>query len=624
MTDGDAPTAGEDLTDDPGFNRLLEKLSSEHNFDFREYKRTSLARRIRVRMQQVRIDSFDRYIEYLQRHADEHVALFNTILINVTRFFRDPEAWKALDEQVLPPLLARAGESRSLRIWCVGASSGEEPYTVAILVAERLGDAARDFNVKIYGTDVDDEALATARQALYRVEDLKDVPTAFLQRHFVHEGQTFRLRRDLRRWCIFGRHNVAQDPPLSHIDLLICRNVLIYFTSDLQEKILARFHYAVREEGFLFLGRSESLLARSRWFVPVNLKWRIFQRTTTPAPTVALAMGGHDVAVAARPQPPSGIARLQQVVEALPSAIMVIDSDDNVLFWNAAAETLYDIPTANAVGRKFRDLDISYRIEGLRARLEEVKTNHIPRRLDTVMFTRRSGEPVHAEISIVPLLEDHRVVAVTVFATEATEHARLREQLTRVAEQHATAIEELQSTNEELETTNEELQSTNEELETTNEELQSTNEELETTVEELQAANTELATLNAELERRSAELKRLDEYQEMILSGLDQAVIVVDPSGAVTTWNETAARMWGLRAPDVVGRVFWTLPIGDVTHLAREPIQRVLQSGKREVVAAVPFVGRTGERRQTSLRLSPLRNSAGEVIGVIGVAADPV
>jgi two-component system CheB/CheR fusion protein len=624
---------------DGTFQRLLEKLSTEHGFDFREYKHASLARRIRVRMQQLQVETFERYIEHLEGHPDEHVALFNTILINVTGFFRDPPAWDVLCEEVMPRLVEQASESRSLRFWSVGCSSGEEAYTAAIVLAEQLGDDARHFNVKIYATDVDEEALSAARQGLYRAEDVKDVPTSLLERYFAREGQTYRFRRDLRRWVIFGRHNVVQDPPLSHIDLLMCRNVLIYFTSDLQEKILARFHYAVREGGHLFLGRSESLLARSRWFAPQNLKWRIFQRTTAAAPTVAVAMlrAGQETVPAAGSRSlelPESVIRLQQVVEALPTAIMVVDACDTIIIWNAAAEVMYDLPGEAALSRKFRDLDISYRVEGLRSRIEDVRSRHIPARLEDVSFSRRSGEVVHVEISILPLLEGNRVMAVVVAASEA-EQIRLKEQMTRVAEQHATGIEELQSTNEELETTIEELQSTNEELETANEELQSTNQELETTVAELQstnqelettvaelqAANTELASLNSELERRGADLKQLDDYQRTVLASLGQAVIVLDRNGLVITWNPTAERMWGVHSDDVVGRLFWGLPIGDMPRLAGEPVSQVLAGEGDREVPAVPFMIPTGETRQAVLRLSPLRDSGGVIIGVVGVAS---
>jgi two-component system CheB/CheR fusion protein len=600
----------ESVDDDPTFRRLLERLHSEHNFDFREYKHTSLVRRVRARLQQVRVDSFAAYLTYLDRHADEHIALFNTILINVTGFFRDPDSWRVMSDDVIPRLVEDAGSSRSLRIWSAGCSSGEEAYSVAMLVAEHLGDRARDFNVKIYATDVDDEALNTARQGLYRIEDVKDVPTSLLETYFVREGQAFRIRRDIRRWVIFGRHNIAQDPPMSHIDLLICRNVLIYFTADPQDRILARFHYAVREQGFLFLGRAESLLTRSRWFVPYHVKWRVFQRTTVPALTVASAMhrAPHDVApgvTGAREVAEGGHAtgRLERLLEALPSAVMYIDPADNVLAWNPAAESLFDIPGENAMGRKFRDLDISYRIDGLRARVEEVKSSNIPARVDHVAFRRRSGEAVHAEIAIIPIIEAGRLTAVAVYAFDATETAHVKEQMGRLAEQHATAIEELQSTNEELETTNEELQSTNEEL--------------ETTVEELQAANTELGGLNTEMERRAAEQKRRDDYQIAVLSSLESPVVVLDRAGRVTTWNAAAERLWGIEAEHVTDRPFWALPVGDVAQKLREALRRVGDTGQPELLDDVPFTVPTGEKRSLTVQVTPLRNDGNEMLGVM-------
>src|SRR5215470_7503928 len=506
------------------FRALLEELSGRYNFDFREYKEASLARRIRARMAQAHVDSFAAYSSFLDANPNEHVALFNTILINVTNFFRDPDAWKALEEDVIPRIVDEVGDTRSIRIWSAGCSSGDEPYSIAMLLAEHLGEAANNYSIKIYGTDVDEEALTAARHSLYRTEQLKDVPDRLLDRYFARDGQLYRVRRDIRRWCIFGSHNLTQAPPLSHIDLLVCRNVLIYFTAELQERILNRFHYSIREDGYLFLGRSESLLARSRHFAPVHLKWRIFRRMPWAARQAAAVLpeagSVPQVAAAARADATAPAARVQRALEALPAAVMVIDMSDTILNWNPAAETMFDIPMASALARKFRDLDVSYRVEGLRARIEDVKARH----------------------------------AVS----------RREEQMARIAEQHATAIEELQSTNEELETTNEELQSTNEELETTNEELQSTNEELETTVEELQAANTELGTLNAELEGRTAELNRLDTHHRSLLDSLDQGVVVMNRDGAITTWNQTAEQIWGLRAEQAVGRQIFGLPIGEV------------------------------------------------------------
>jgi two-component system CheB/CheR fusion protein len=620
MVDDDDSGADGGGESDAELRTLLEKLRDSYNFDFREYKTASLVRRMRTRMSQVHSDSFGAYATFLDAHPEEHVALFNTILINVTGFFRDPEAWSTLRDEIIPRVVAEAADTRSIRIWSAGCSTGEEPYSIAILLAEHLGERAAEYQIKIYGTDIDEAALATARHALYRMDQLKDLPDRLLAHYFTRDGQLWRLRRDIRRWCIFGSHNLTQTPPMSHIDLLVCRNVLIYFGSALQERILSRFHYAVRDGGFLFLGRSESLLARSRLFSPLHLKWRLFQRTSAATRSVSAVLpeGGTTAPPASRPEITGAGIRVQRALEALPAAVMVVDAADTILTWNPAAETLFETPVANAVGRKFRDIDVSYRVEGLRARMEEVKARQASARADGITFTRRSGELVHANVTIAPLFENYRFIGVLVCIDDATESARLKEQMTRIAEQHATAIEELQSTNEELETTNEELQSTNEELETTNEELQSTNEELETTVEELQAANAELAALNSELEDRGAELARLDGFHRGVVDSIDRGLMVVDRLGVVRTWNHAAERIWGLRSEQVLGRELFTLPLGDIVQRARPVFERMLETGQGQQIERVPYTVAGGAERQGLMRLAPIRDGGGDIVG--GVA----
>jgi len=623
--DGGAGSGAEDVPDTE-FQRLLEKLHTEHNFDFRQYKEVSLLRRVRHRMAQLHVTSFATYIHYLDRNADEYKALLDVILINVTSFFRDPEAWNQVRETVLPRLIEEAASNQSLRIWSAGCSSGEEPYTLAMLVADQLRQDSRELDVKIYATDIDEDALATARAGLYRLEHVKDVPRELLDRYVVPEGQLYRVRRDLRKWCIFGRHDLTQDSPLSHLDLLVCRNVLIYFDTDLQDRVVPRFHYGIRERGHLFLGKSESMLARSRHFVPVDSKWRIFQRVTPvdvtgrPLSNSLQQTSSPSFARHARPDVQAS-QRLYGIVDALPSAVVVIDPSDTILTWNAAAETLYDTPSDSAIGRKFRDLDISYRVEGLRSRIEEVKATHARARLQDISFPRRSGDSVHVTLLVSPLYDERRRLSgVVVAADDVTEYARLREEVSRISEQSATANEELQSTNEELETTNEELQSTNEELETTNEELQSTNEELETTIEELQSLNAELATINSELEQRTAELNELDMHHKGVLDTMGLAVVVLDTSFRVKTWNLPAARMWGLRPEDAVHRDFLSLPLGGVTRLTQDALRRVLEHRRVEVVPGVAYVLPDGEQRTTGLRLAPLLGADGEPVGILGMA----
>jgi two-component system CheB/CheR fusion protein len=603
------------------FRRLLDKLHLEHHFDFRDYKEASLRRRVRLRMSQVHVATIPHYIAFLDQNPSEHRALIDTILINITRFFRDPEAWQVLRETVLPRVVEDARATGGLRVWSAGCSSGEEPYTIAMLLADRLGNENGDLDIKIYGTDIDEDALLTARGGLYRVEALKDVPPNYLERYFVPEGQMYRFRREQRKWCIFGRHDLTQDPPLSHVDLLVCRNVLIYFDAELQERIIPRFYYAVRERGYLFLGRSEAMLARSPRFVPIDFKWRVFQRITASADArspieSAVAQAGSRNARTES----DATARLLGIVDALPFGVMVVDPSDTILTWNAGSESLYEIPADNAIGKKFRDLDISYRIDGLRSRIEEVKASHTRVRMPDVTFPRRTGEVVHVTIVISALYDERRRLSgVLVVGEDVTDYASLREEMNRLSEQSATANEELQSTNEELETTNEELQSTNEELETTNEELQSTNEELETTVAELQSINTELATMNTELERRTLELNEADAFHQSIMNAMDRAAIVLDPNLRVRTWNGNAARMWGLRREDAVNRDFLSLPIGAGPMLTRDAVRRVVASRRTESVGDVPY-HRDGDERKTTVVLTPLVSPQGELIGVLALA----
>jgi two-component system CheB/CheR fusion protein len=341
----------------------------------------------------------------------------------------------------------------------------------------------------------------------------------------------------------------------------------------------------------------------------VDLKWRIFQRASAAARQVSAVLA--DAAPLAQPTAPArgdttaAAARVQRALEALPAAVLVIDMSDTIVSWNHAAEGMFDVPVASALARKFRDLDVSYRVEGLRARIEEVKARHAPVRIEDVTFARRNGDLIHVDISIAPLFEGYRLIGVVVYGIEATEHARLKEQMARVAEQHATAIEELQSTNEELETTNEELQSTNEEL--------------ETTVEELQAANSELGALNAELEGRSAELKRVDAYHLSLLNSMENSIFVTDRSLIVTTWNQASERMWGIRAEQAVGRDLAALPLGDMARTLRPVLNGALRSEAVMEVADVPYTLPGGEVRNALVKVAPLRDEVGSVIGLIGV-----
>ena len=262
MTEPDSP---------PELEPLLDYLKRTRGFDFTAYKRSSLNRRVRKRMQSVAIPEFAEYIDYLEIHPEEFQHLFNTILINVTGFFRDPAAWQYLAAEVIPRILGdRPGEP--VRVWSAGCASGQEAYSIAILLAEAVGMERFRHLVKIYATDVDEEALAQARLAAYSPKDVEDVPPPLLARYFERTPNHYVFNKELRRSVIFGRHDLVQDAPISRVHLLLCRNTLMYLNRETQANILTRFHYALNGGGFLFLGKAEMLLTHSHLFTPVDLK----------------------------------------------------------------------------------------------------------------------------------------------------------------------------------------------------------------------------------------------------------------------------------------------------------------------------------------------------------------
>jgi two-component system CheB/CheR fusion protein len=576
---------------DPAFEALVEHLKTARGFDFTGYKRSSLMRRVDRRMAQVGVTDYAEYLDHLELHGDEFTALFNTILINVTGFFRDAEAWEHLSREVLPKLVAERGPGQPLRVWSAGCASGEEAYTLAMVLAELMGVADFRDRVKIYATDVDEEALNHARHGSYAERDVRGVPPELLERYFDLTGGRFVFHKDLRRSVIFGRNDLVQDAPISRIDLLVCRNTLMYFTAETQARILNRFHFALTPPGVLLLGKAEMLLSHGTLFTPVELKRRIFRRAARATPQTGLLM----TAVTpppARPEPMGLDALRNEALLAGAVAQVVVTADGLVGLVNRQAELLFGISDRD-VGTPFRDLELSYRPLELRRHIEQAQAEQRTVRISDVSYVR-GGEVCSFEIQVSPLVGGADVLGVAVLFHDVTGYRRLQDELEQANRQLETAYEELQSTNEELETTNEELQSTVEELETTNEELQSSNEELETMNEELHSTNDELQTINDELQDRTLELDRANGFFGAILTGLHTAVVVLNPELRVRVWNSQAQELWGLRADEAVGQHFLNLDIGLPTEQLRPLVRRALggESGPHD--ATVDAVNRRG------------------------------
>ena len=599
------------------FERILEFLRQSRSFDFTAYKPASLMRRVLRRMEAVQVQGFDAYLDYLQVHPDEFPALFNTILINVTRFFRDPEVWDALAESVVPSLLSARSEDTPVRIWSAGCASGQEAYSVAMMLAERMGlDAFRD-RVKIYATDVDDEALTEARHASYTARQVADVPDDLRARYFDRSVDRFTVKRELRRAVIFGRHDLLQDAPISRIDLLLCRNTLMYLNADAQGRIMSRFYFSAGAGGYLILGRAEMLFSHAALFQPVDLKSRIFKSAQTTRirdrQGLAAARGREETV----PQSSDPGPRLRDLAfELSRDAQIVVDSSGVLVGVNAAARRLFGVTQAD-VGQPLHNSELSYRPAELRAHIDRARDERHEVQLRGVSWDRPGGKR-YLDVAFAPLTgEDGTLLGTRVAFTDVTSLKALQDDLLHSKQELETASEELQSTNEELETTNEELQSTVEELETTNEELQSTNEELETINEELQSANEELQTMNDELRNRDVQLNASNAFLESILASLRSAVVVLDRDLRVQVWNAGAVDLWGLRADEAAGEYFFALDIGLPVQSLHASVKDVLNGRATTNSSVVGATSRRGRALQCRVRTAPLSGLGRAVAGVI-------
>jgi two-component system, chemotaxis family, CheB/CheR fusion protein len=597
---------------DPDLETLLEYIRDARGFDFTGYKRPSLARRIAKRMSELSMESAREYLEHLEANPPEFVELFNAILINVTSFFRDPEAWRYLADEVLPRILSTKQAGEPIRVWSAGCASGEEPYSLAILLAEALEPSDFRQRVKIYATDVDEEALAQGRRGTYEAKALENIPPESVVRWFKQEGEHATLASEIRHSLVFGRQDLVQDPPISRVDLLVCRNTLMYFTSETQSRIVARFHFALEETGFLFLGRSEMLFSGRHLFTPDSTHFRVFTKlpeTEPPLQRSRVEEGKMDRSLRDRLH--------EEAVDSTRAAQIVVDADGLVVMVNEQARRTFGLDRRD-VGRALRDLEVSYRPVDLRSAIDRVIAEKRAVDLEGIERQLPDGGTQVLDLNIAPVRGDAgAAIGMIVTFTDSTHEVQLRTELERARQELETAYEELQATNEEVETTNEELQSTVEELETTNEELQSTNEELETMNEELQSTNEELETVNTELRQRGEDLNHANSLLKSILGGLRVGVAVIDRDLRVMVWNERAEDLWGLRADEVRDRHFMNLDIGLPVDQLRQPLRACLTGESPQERVVLDARDRRGRAIRCEVNCTPLLNPEREIRGAI-------
>lgn len=567
-----------------GMNRILMLLRSATGHDFSLYKKSTIGRRIERRMSQHDIADTEIYARYLKEHPAEIQALFRELLINVTSFFRDPDAFAALKQDILPPLCAGKPDGHPFRAWVAGCASGEEAYSVAILLREFMDESQQDFKVQIYASDLDDDAIAVARAGLYPPNIAQDVTPERLRRFFVKDDAGYRVKKEIREMVVFAVHNVIKDPPFTRLDLVCCRNLMIYLEAELQNQLIPAFHYALKPGGMLFLSPSESIGNHPELFTAQNRKWKFYRAVHSLASARAAAtrgmawtaIGGKAPEEIMKQAKETNFAELARrvLLQSYAPASVVTDAKGNILYVHGdTGRYLRPAPgqaTLNVVDMARDGLQVE-----LRAAVHDVASRGEPV-LDREVAVKTNDDFQAIRFSVRPLPDPDASEGLLLLSFQESpaepgkpppakpgrgKRAAGPVALQRVEELErdlAYTKESLQATIEEQQASNEELKSTNEEMQSTNEELQSTNEELETSKEELQSVNEELITVNAELQAKIEQLAGMQNDMKNLLDNISVGTVFLDAHLVIRRFTREAVRVYRLAAADV-GR-----PLNDI------------------------------------------------------------
>jgi two-component system CheB/CheR fusion protein len=581
-------------------HKIFQLLRVRTSHDFSSYKKNTICRRIQRRMGVHQIERMADYVSYLEQNPQEVTVLFKELLIGVTNFFRDPQAFEALTDCLMSDLLADKPKDYPVRVWVPGCSSGEEVYSIAMVLRESMDKLKKNFKVQIFGTDIDVDGIDAARSGLYAASIVADVSSDRLKRFFVSEGGGFRIKKEIREMAVFAIQDVLRDPPFTKLDLVSCRNLLIYLDSELQKKLLPLFHYALRPDGILFLGTSESIDGFTDLFSIADKKWKLFRRRVNsavaesmvqfPAAPVPTAEARSATAAHGKPLRENAVVEIAQksLVDSYAPPCVFVDARGQVIYTHGRTGKYLELAPGHA---SFDVLEMAR--EGIRRELAAAMRKARAQKRQVSLGglqIKFNGASQDIALTVKPVrgAESTGELLMIVFEDMAPRHKRLNrtradyppkaaQRISQLEQELKYSQEHLQTTIEELETSNEELKSSNEELQSTNEELQSTNEELETSKEELQSLNEELVTVNAELQGKIEELSRTNDDMKNLLDSTRIATVFLDGQLRIKRFTSEATKIINLIQTDV-GR-----PISDIAsnieedNLSRDA-QQVLDS----------------------------------------------
>lgn len=612
--------------------KIFNLLASHKGHDFSLYKRTSVLRRLQRRMHVTGHKGLKEYADYLQGNPEEFSELFKDLLINVTYFFRDPESFKALKKQVIPEVFAGKESDEQIRIWVVGCATGEEVYSLAMLLHEYASTLDYFPQIKIFGTDISEEALRIARKGFYPESIIADVPEKYLKRYFNKEESGYQIRQEIREMVLISKHNIISDPPFSRLDMISCRNLLIYFDDELQSEVLKILQYALRPGGFLFLGMSESTISTSKLFDSVNKKNALYKTnqikdTRKELPRFLLwqnmKRGSYTPQTAEKANTTFEQVHYSLLAEQYGPASIIINTHNEAMHFSKGVDQFLQYgegePTQDLlkmvnveIQRPLRTLLFRFdQQENLEPIAQKIKV-HLNDNLQTVQLQVRpidvAGFPKGYRQVVFEKIEQSPTTKQQVAEDPVQVESELVEQLEAELER---TKEQLQQTVEEYETSNEELMASNEELQSMNEELQTTTEELETSQEELQSVNEELRAVNQELEDKIDQLQELNNDLKNLMETTEIGIIFVDRDLQIRRFTSKARQLFNFIHSDI-GR-----PLSDVTHQLNYPKLiadvKMLLNNNKPIEKQIS----SEDNKHFSCRIMPYKTENGEVEGAV-------
>lgn len=585
--------------------RVMELLRHQTRHDFTLYKPSTMHRRIGRRMAIHGVSSVGKYADFLENNAAEIDLLFKELLIGVTGFFRDEEAWKVLSDTALPALLSARSKERELRAWCVGCSTGEEPYTLAMLFHEVMDrqPQSQDFELKIFASDLNPDAIAAARRGHFPSSIREEVSAERLKRFFTRSESGYRIHENIRDMVLFAQHDVVLDPPFTRLDLLICRNLLIYFDTKLQRKLLPLFHYCLRDAGVLMLGSSETIGRSGDLFAAVDSRQRLYRRdgdSSVPGPSILL----HSPASPHRQSkenhvPPRNdnspvsdnlqAAADHVLLQVYAPAAVVLNNDGDIVYISGRTGKYLE-PAAGKANWNFHAMARDGLREPIATAFKQASSGKDPVQLNALQVETPTG-PQSVDVTVQALHTPSTLEGMTMVVFRdrppqpVHQHTGRDEPATTHDAQLQQYRDEILSLREEARSTREELQASNEELQSTNEELQSTNEELTTSKEEMQSMNEELQTINNELRAKLDDLALAQSDMKNVLNSIEIAVLFLDKHLHVRRYTERAAKIVSLREGDIgrpLSELSSVLQYPELTEDAEETL-RSLQVSEKQV-----------------------------------------